>query len=604
MPDRDFGMWVDRLAHADESWRRHGLHEQSAPMDSSVKLAFDAYRGDMWGAQGLAGWGGLAPQDLVTHPIFWQSINTLIAQLYARHPYVDVISENPAGLKNARVMERLENHLLRKRSLKIKRTVDRSLLDAILSPFGVIRHGFTPRNEKRDKDGKLLEFYDPAKPDFPWVRRWAPWEVRFDPLAETFDPDGTARWAAFRSLHFMDDLRRNPGFINRQDLRPTHSLKDFTFREFHDNPRVPPQEDAEVVEVWTIYNKKDRTWFAISPNGADKPLRNPEPWPIPWESLPYNILIFNEQSDDPFGISYASQLLPLAIELNKILTIINVAAKSTRRVIPYLGEALEDETKKLLNRPRFQEFIGIKSNAGDIRNVLGQIQVGGLPQELLLYSQFLVEQIRGILGVSEMDRASRINVETATEAAQVQSGSLTQRGRNMGPFEDFLSDTMATFGLALQNTVTDRFAIPILGDDAESLFAGEIARAAPALSPFLTVGPQEIAGEFVYSVRPGSTAPRDPAQDFREEVALNGALAGLPQLAALTNWPNRAVKTVTAAGRVPQDEIQSAALQQATEQNLQQQGLSQFAPSDGQDQGGAGGIDANLAALIGDGGVA
>jgi len=584
MKTEEFSMWRDRLDFSHEIWRDHGLHDDSSARQGSVRSFFQAYRGQMWQAVGLPNWGGFKASDLVVDPVYFEAINTLIAQLYARNPYVDVVSEDKNSQKRARNMERLTNHVLRKRALKIKRSVNFALLDAILSPFGVVRHGFTPRNERVTKDGKLIEFYDPAKPDFPWIRRWAPWEVRIDPLAERFDPNGDAKWAAFRSLHLMDDIKDNPGMIFREDLTPTRSLRDFSFRDVNRGGRPPAEADAEVVEVWTVYDKVRREWFQLAPEGSDKPLREPAPWPIPWDSLPFNILTFNEQADDPFGIPYAQTILPLCTELNKVMTMISVGAKSTRRIIGIIRSALEDgEDKKIFDLPLFQEFLLL--NGGNIKEVMDQITIGGVPPGLPEYASFLRERVRSAVGVSEMDRANRINVETATEAAAVQAGSFTQRGRNLGPFEEFLSDTVSTFGLALQNTLQDGFVIPILGsEDAQSVFAPD----PEGSDPFLEVGPAEIAGTFLYTVRPGSTAPRDPNQDAREEMALNKALMEEP-LAPITNWPDRHVKTVRAFGRVPADAALNNDQAADVEADLNQRGLSRVGGVAGDNGAGGGG---------------
>ena len=94
MSPEEFSMWRDRLDFSHEVWRDHGLHDDSTTRHGSVRSFFQAYRGQMWEAVGLTSWGGFNRAELVVDPVYFEAINTLMAQLYARNPYVDVVSED------------------------------------------------------------------------------------------------------------------------------------------------------------------------------------------------------------------------------------------------------------------------------------------------------------------------------------------------------------------------------------------------------------------------------------------------------------------------------------------------------------------------------
>lgn len=571
-------MWKSRLfEHATAVWRERGYYDDS-PSERQVRRHMEAYKGNQWGFD-LGTWDQVE-SDLVTDNVFFSTVNVLVSSLFARHPVVDVMASGHEYQANASRQERLVNHLVQTPKLKIKRELNKALLDAVLTPWGVIRHGFTPASEKVDKDGHLIEYYDPAKPDFPWIRRVPPWDFLCDPLADTFEPDGDARWCAFRTLAFLEDVKRNPGLIARQDLRPTRRIDVQRLTRAH-RKEERSEESNELVELWTVFDKVERKWFTLSP-GSDSTLREPDDWPIPtWQSLPFNLLQFNPSPADPFGVAYSELVLPLQVEINKALTIANRLIQSIRRPIFYQKGLLGDGEEAKLETLGLLEFVAVDGNP---RDAVLQTQLGGLPQELLFHIRFLIEQIRNTIGVSEMERANRVNVETASEVNQIAAGSQAQRGRNQGPWEDFLSDTFTTFGLSLQFSITDEITVPIVGEsDAASLYGDRQG------NPFETVTPENIQGEFLYRVRPGSTLPRDPNEDIRRELALNQALAQFGEVVAL---PQRAVDTVLAFDKDPSRQLATPELMRERQKVAQQQGVPPNAEVD------TGGIPPNLAGLL------
>lgn len=578
--------WKARLDHAHLLWKEHGFPNDSSTTaaDGYSDMAADvmaAYEGRQW--ETMFGGASLLENKMVMDNVFFSTVNVLTASLYARDPQCDVIATAPDTKENASRQERLVNHLIRSPKLRHKRTYNRALLDGILFPFGVARHGFTPKAEKFSKSGSLLDGYDAARPDFPWVRRTAPWDIRIDPLAESFHSD-VATWCAFRDLIPVDRANKNPK-INSA-IKPTRSIKITPGNDTRS--RRERREDAsadagKLVEIWWVYDKIEREWFGVSDSLPDDAAREPEDWPIPtWQSLPYDLLQFNPMPDDPFGTTFSRQILPLQRELNVCLTIANQLTQSIRRVLFINEAALVDGEKSKVANLALMEALFTK---GDPKEAMSQAQIGGLPQELLLYIQFLISQIREVLGVSEMERGQRINVETAAEANQVGAGFQMQRGRNQGPWEDFLSDSIATFGLSLQYVLTDRIAVPILGgDDAKALFGGQ-----DHSNPFEMVAPSAVQGDFIYRVRPGSTLPRDPNEDVKKELAINAAMQ---PFANLTNLPQRAIDTLRAFEKDPSKNLMSP------EQIKQQQ---QVAKQQGADPNAApppSGVDAGLGQLL------
>ena len=574
MSELELKGWRDKLDYSHSVWKEHGVtSDPVAPFYATVSQLLDAYRGRQWGAS----WGGLDREDLVTVNFFFSVTNTILAQLSSRNPKVTVVPRNDDSVDAAPKVEALLNYYAQE--MMMRREFNAALRDALFMPWGVVRHGFTPRREYFDADGNLLETYSPSKPDLPWIRQIPLWDVRVDPLARTLRGDDDARWCAFRSMHLLDDVRRNPAFITRQDLRATHQLSD-GYRRPREMKQDRSPEANQLVEVWTFYDKIERKFFALSP-GSEKPLREPADWPIAWEGLPLDMLGFNEQSDDPFPVPYLDQLYYLQLERNRVRTMMSELVKRMRRILFVHGDRLDEtERAKLFTNPDLVEFIETEGNPADVVN---QVQMGGFSQDLLAYDQLIKEDGREMIGQSNMDRAQRINVQSATEAANVQLGSDTQRSRNQVVFEEFLSGVVANFAKGLQATVNPSFIVPILGETDARLLAAK-----PGV-PFLRATPAEIQGEFSFQIVVGSTLPETQDRDLQREI---GWLAVAEKFPSITNLPQALADVARAARKNPSKALLSNQEIAQTQKNMTDQGIPPGTPES------AGQIDPNAFAAL------
>jgi hypothetical protein len=311
----------------------------------------------------------------------------------------------------------------------------------------------------------------------------------------------------------MEEIGRNPAMTKPRDLQPMISLA-----QRHSDGTSRGKRDF--VEVWTVYEKMERTWFQIVPN-QEKLLRQPDDWPIGWEDLPFDALYFNEQMDSMFPVSYAEIIYPSVVERNKVRTLTMDLVKRMRRVIPYdktqLGEGEEAKLENLDNA----EFIAVEGSPG---TAFGNVQLGGFDQSLLALDALHVTDIREALGQSSLDRAQRINVETAQEAAGVQQGSAVHQSRNGVRLEDFLSSTIRHYAQARRETMTEDEIVSVLSrDDAAVLLDGEGI-------DFATVTPDQVRGEFDFAIRAGSAAPKTKESEVREAIADLQIMSQYPEM--------------------------------------------------------------------------
>lgn len=522
MTDLQRKRWEENKIHADRVWERQGLARSSGSgSESRGKLDvldyIRAYRGDQWDGD----WGGIPEEDLAVSPLFFSAVNTHQSQNLARTPKILVQPRRMSQASGARLAQAVYNYDAYE--LKFKRQWDACNRAAFFGPFAIMRHGFTPEEEHtrivRNKE-RTMERYAHARSDKPWMMNWKVWDFRSDPLAVTPDSDGTGTWCAFRSLAMKDEINENPAMTLPRDAQPTVSLEirnEQTARRFQQR-RHPQAKDF--FEIWTYYENRERTWFQMT---ADhKIVRQPDDWPIPWEDLPYDALYFNPQEDSMFPLAYAEVILPIVREHNKARTLFMELVKRMRRMVVFNKHAIDDSDWHKIVDADLMEAIGVN---GNLAQAFAQIPVGGFDQSILLLDQLYERDVRMALGQSDLDRGQRINVESAQEAAAVQRGSNIQTARNQEAIEDFTASTIRHYAQARRATMSEDEVIPILGREDTSFLLGEEVE-----SQFLNVTKKDLAGEYDYQIRVGSTLPRNEAQEAQEALQDLQVAGGSPDL--------------------------------------------------------------------------
>lgn len=570
MTDLEQKMWRERSAHADHVWKEKGLttHQPSRLGETSIFTHMDAYRGDQWKTIGTL--SGLDPEAHVVINAVFSTLNTLQAQLLARNPRVKVRPRRGEFARQAPLFKGLLDYLIEE--VKLMRAWNAAMRDAFYR-VGFVRVGYTPPDETvvmkgEKKRGRVIE-RGPSALDVPWMRRVAPWDIRIDPLAESWHADGDARWCEFVTLSTVSEIKDNPALTVPRDLKGMVS-KDKRLRDERRMSDPYLHEAGNLVEIRSVYDAVERKWFQWTP-GSDKLLRDPDDWPKPLqgiEGLPYAMLAFNEQSDDPCPLGYADVLWPLQVERNKVRTILNELTKRMRRLIVANKSAFEGNDFDKIADADFVEVLGVM---GDVQNSVAQIPVAGFDQTLLLYDQMIQEDIRETLGQSRMARAQRINVTSATEAAAVAQGDNVLMGRNETRVTEWLKDSIRLYAKAVQGCDIDPILVPVLGqEDAAALMAGE--------APVLEISASDIQGEFMFELEVGSTLPRNEQQDIAREM---GWLQVAQQFPQNVNIPDAILKLALAMGKNPREALLNAQQGAATNQLVMGQPPVETGPSGG-----------------------
>lgn len=522
---------------ADLEWANAGLipsTRQSGPNANYAAMRYlDAYRG-MYSPSMPRAVEGV--DEFVGNLIF-SIINTLMSQISAQDPEpvlrpLGGTAADASAWRRAWLNQKLISALIKEK--QYRREVDRALQSAVLLPFGGVRHGYTPDVEEyEDEKGNVIARFKNQTPDVPWIQAMRPWQMRIDPLVNTFDMDGEVGWIAFQNLYrSRAEIEKNPKLTMNEDWEPTFA---YDLRPFHERTKPltahpstikrskdKTNDSIALYEEWVIYDASRRTVFGYSP-GSDKLVRAEEEWPLDWGQLPFSILTFNEQLDSPFGIPFPQMVWAEQQLYNKIWTIIKTLVNRMRRVV-FVNKSgfssSQAQLENLLNAESFAEFV---ETDGDVSQIANEIPLFQLDGQLVGLLYQLKEQIREVLGVSSFDRGQRANVQSAAEADAISAGGQMAKGRTLGKFESFWTNVLKVAHRALLNTGDGReFIIPIVGEEnALFLAASEVQQG------FVRATIKDLFGEFDYGVKLNSTTPIDPGAEFVKVASLNQALNGM-----------------------------------------------------------------------------
>lgn len=489
-----------RLLWAKKIHQQKGILGQSSE-PSTMRQLIEFYRSNQW--QSRAGLDGL-PVDLlrVVNKIF-PIANRQQAGVAARNPRVEYFPKRQDARRATAVAESLHNHDIREQAHI--RAFNAALRFHQFAPFpGIVRHGYTPEAELRDDDGRPIGKLRRAHPDRPWIEAAAPWDVLIDPSVDSFE-EGAPRWCAFRSVWFLDHIRRHPKMIAREKLKGLRGRLSPAWQDLVNEERLP-REDPDrhrYVEIWSVYEADTEEWMQLTLDGLDEWIRPPEPWPIPWEGLPLDTFQVNRQIDDPYPLALLEDMIPYQQELNVVRTMMSVFVRNLRRPPVINRQRLEEGEDAKIERSDLVEAIWA---TGDPREIIASQQLGGLPQELLIYAAQIIDDMRESAGYSDFDRAQRANVESATEATLIQGGSTILEARVQEAFESFITAAERKYMQGrrwiLQETGGNEH-VRILGDSP-----------ARELEEFLDVDAETLQGEYDFEIVAGSTR----AKNLREEA--------------------------------------------------------------------------------------
>lgn len=248
---------------------------------------------------------------------------SLIPSVYFKNPRVCVTATRPEHVFHARIVEAVDNQLIRQTGLK--KTLKRAILNAYLNGIGPIKlgydseFGFAPELEVDQdtasasqysrKEPRRIEYNQGVRPGMPWALPDYPENLIFPPGYQ--DPDAMP-WIAQRVLRRLEDVKQDQKYRNVSKLEGTRIL----------DTKSPGQLDLfheEKSEMFAeLFEIRDRSTGQVYVICEDQLLLAQDDALQMAGGLPFEFIVFNEDPEFPWGISDVSIIEPQQLELNEI----------------------------------------------------------------------------------------------------------------------------------------------------------------------------------------------------------------------------------------------------------------------------------------------
>lgn len=418
------------------------------------------------------------------------------------------------------------------RNLGLTRQVRRCLVDSLLSPFGIMKIGFTLETEKVDvpdqppadpaneKPPDLLVVDEAIKAQSPYAVRWSPLDFRVDPEARYPDLSDAA-WIAFGSLSRVEDIKKNPRYRNTRDLKGTVEIKqDYGSAsgpsDHYDKSKDTDPEEYQRVRLWEIWDKREGRLITLA-DDHDKALEYRD-WPLSFSSgFPSETLYFTEYPDTLYGPPDLMQVAGQQDAYNEISSMtLNHVKRFLRKYITQRGMFDENELPKLT-----QAIDGLVVQAdGKLDDAIMAMPDAPIPVDWWQSRGNVREDHDRVSGVGDFVRGVAEKVDTATEASLIQQ-NLNVRTNDARDIVENFSERVARQVLHIDaQTIDMPAAIPVIGPDG-----------AIALGQFLNVQTRDtLLAETDVEIEIGSMQPTNQAIQKREVIEIFQALRNDPMV--------------------------------------------------------------------------
>ena len=394
--------------------------------------------------------------------------DSLMSQLNVPDPKVSVKPSAPGFTDAARVVEAVDNMLIRE--LKMKDQAARSTLHGYL--FGRMiwkvgydsEFGYDPRFDlgganvlgstltQRDKKGRLIEFgRNNPRPGMPWVRTVLPHD--FVVPWGTIEIDD-APWCMHRVVRHVEDVKADDKYEKTKGLEPSMSMQDFV--ESYTSTRKPFRAGntvgitsasgkseggaTEFVELWEIHDRRTGRVLVMA-TGYDRMIRD-EVDVLQIDGLPFvsESLVPNSRS---FWVT--PDAFYLRQDQNELTDIALQSAKERRTGVLkglIIEGAMEEEEIDKLTSPDVAAIAKVKQG-NDLDKILKIIQHGPNPM-VYQEAEFTRRNAREVVGLSR-NQAGEYEARgrrTATEAREVASKSDIRMSRRADKLRSMYVETI------------------------------------------------------------------------------------------------------------------------------------------------------------------
>lgn len=418
--------------------------------------------------------GNLPPKDQRFVNRIFSNARAMISRTYFRTPSIVVTPARPEFALHAKVLEAVDNYLVRE--LCLKDILKSAVLQAYLTGIGPIKlgydseFGFIPEQatdedfetatQLSQKTGDKIEYRTNIKEGMPWALSVQP-EFLITPFGIK-DPKAFP-WIAHAIIRPLKDVQEDQKYNSNKKKLKGGYIAEYTRGDLRMFTTLKEADEAFVLLYEIRDVKKGRVYII-----AEDQILMDEEDVLQIEGLPWEFIIFNEDSEHFWPIPDVKLIAPHQIELNEI----RVQQARMRRfsLIKFLYQkgVLSQEALDLLLSDNVEDVgAGIEVNADTIQSAIQPLKVGDLVADLLNASKAVEEDIRETLGLgsNQLGEFSPYHNKTASEAQIVERAAEIRMTERRDAVADVIANIIRKWNQYIFEFWTQERVIEIAGPE-------------------------------------------------------------------------------------------------------------------------------------------
>jgi hypothetical protein len=437
-------------------------------------------------------------------------VDTASSRIYFRDPHMTINPKGKESIGAARIMELDTNYAFK--SLKVKRSIKQTLIDALVVAHGWIKLGYVSETGQRlSEPGTEPAEYIKNEEIF---MSYVPWEdIVFD-TAMSKMPPYDCRWIAHRIVKPLDEMKRDHNYTNTGRL--DSNVKSRDSKDAQDKNKDEQQaegDDSELFEFWEITDLDTKKVYCVC-DQSDKYLREDD-YKYEMSGLNYSMLAFNRVNNKPYPISDVFLIEPQILERIKLRAAqLNHIKRWGRQLSVEEGAVTKEEMEKFSQGVDGAVIQRRKGSAPP-----APIEYAALQQEIFAIDNFLQSDMDAVIGQSDLDRGAppKTNAKTTKYQLQEQNqGTSVRQNSKQDTLEDFLEEiTDKYISLVKQFQDIPKY-VRITGMKPEQIVAQ--FQSIPGVTIDQTgikFTKESIKGEFEVEAKAGSTLPLNRENKIR-----------------------------------------------------------------------------------------
>ena len=386
--------------------------------------------------------------EIVSVNLIYSHGRQLIPSLYYQNPVVEVGALFPGWEQKAKILEAVDNALLKK--MRVKEQLKLIIQDAYLYDYGIRKIGYDAEFGYDPTSGVWAQLFEELGMEMTederlefntFILEEKPFFLRVPPNRFVVDPDTdgpgleTARWCAECFYRPLEDVLKDDRYEGvPKDLKATHiqhnqgqSVVISPKKEGVDYGDMKFGRDKERVKLWEVWDKEEKKVYVMI-EGMKKFARQVEDqWGLQ-NFFPYDRLCFNPISDEHYSVSDAMYIEKQQLEYNDATTQEQLhRRKENLKIIWEEGTFSEEEETKLMSG---NVGAGVKSRPNTVGGPNAKIMTiaPSMSRDIVQSRAAIREDIREILAVGPNQLGQEMGRRKTASEAMIIDQSVKIRG--------------------------------------------------------------------------------------------------------------------------------------------------------------------------------